>query len=227
MQFGFEHEFFPLHKGRVISLKEHRNLSQDDCGFLLEAISEPSEDIRKAIAFLGIATDKLKEEAAAEGIRLIRKPVWKIPDEVRREAREFAGKDPLVVRNLYGHTSDPYQRDSYAHGASLQVSLSDNREVCFYGPYVKGKPQQVLQRAHVGGLFDYAYWIRGLDTAFASDIKKAGRSPGFYAFKYVANGTRVEYRSLPNNIDISRLQTVLLRLQKGQPIEAPPVEDED
>lgn len=203
LTYGFEQEFFPTKKGKIITLQNSR-MTRDDCGFLAEAISEPSDNIRKAIAFLQIAVDELHENARKEKTVLLKKPVMKVDDELLREARQFASKDALTVRNIYGHVSDPYQADHNLHGASLQVSFNYAQRRDYKNS--EGH-SQTDWRSH---LFDFTQLIRHLDTTFKAEIAAANRSPGFYALKDGRFGTRVEYRSLPNNISLEKLQKALL-----------------
>ena len=51
-------------------------------------------------------------------------------------------------------------------------------------------------------MFDFVQIIRKLDEAFKGEIKAAKRLPGFYEIK---PDRRVEYRSLPNDVDLGKI----------------------
>jgi hypothetical protein len=48
--------------------------------------------------------------------------------------------------------------------------------------------------------------IMSFDNTFKDEIRKSGRNPGFYEVK---GDGRIEYRSLPNNVDMGKVEMVL------------------
>lgn len=98
--------------------------------------------------------------------------------------------------------------------ASLQISFSDNKEFV-YSEYekitVEDKSKYISKSKNkvYSTVFNYVDIIYKLDEAFASEIKAAERIKGVYAIKEGVTGDRIEYRSLPNNIDFSKLLKLL------------------
>jgi hypothetical protein len=60
--------------------------------------------------------------------------------------------------------------------------------------------------------FDWMRWFLLFDKAFKEEIKNSYRNPGFYELK---SDGRIEYRSLPNNINMDKLINVIQTFQKG------------
>lgn len=56
------------------------------------------------------------------------------------------------------------------------------------------------------GFVDHAMLVGRLDSAFKAEIRAARRNPGFYERK---GDGRIEYRSLPNNVDLEKVREVL------------------
>lgn len=98
--------------------------------------------------------------------------------------------------------------------ASLQVNFSENKMFSFteYEKVtVEDKYKYVSKSANksYAGLFDYVSIIRRLDIAFAKEIVNTKRVKGVYAIKEGLLGDRIEYRSLPNTIDLNELLSSL------------------
>ena len=62
-------------------------------------------------------------------------------------------------------------------------------------------------------LWDFSSLFRLLDKMFVNEIKDSKRNPGFYELKYDG---RIEYRSLPTNIDYGKLIDVVHEWENGQ-----------
>jgi len=86
--------------------------------------------------------------------------------------------------------------------ASLQVNFSNNIELS----YTKKKKEHKI---YSNEIFDYIYFISKLDVAFKEDIIRTQRVKGVYAIKQGKLGKRIEYRSLPNDINLDKLLNVL------------------
>ena len=78
--------------------------------------------------------------------------------------------------------------------ASLQVNISNTRYM-----YIEDETYQVDK------LFNYVDIIKGLDNTFKEDIKTTKRINGVYTIKPGNIGNRIEYRSLPNNVNLNIL----------------------
>ena len=58
----------------------------------------------------------------------------------------------------------------------------------------------------VNTLFDFVQVFKALDVAFKDEIIGAKRNPGFYEIK---TDGRIEYRSLPSNVDMDKIIKVV------------------
>ena len=205
MKYGFELEAFcrePIilgHEGKWILVPT--GLPYDECGWLAEIRSEPHTNIIKAIALLQAERKIVEAMADKANCVLVFEPLTKIPRELKVAAARKHGKGLLKYKNIYGHETHKCRTDLAT--ASLHVSFTN--EVKF--SYKDGKqPREYVHQ----GFIDHAKLIVGLDRAFKEEIKSAQRNPGFYEAK---DDGRVEYRSLPNNIDLDKLAEVLERIK--------------
>lgn len=96
--------------------------------------------------------------------------------------------------------------------ASLQVNISDNEEVIHH--YINKLDVPQVFKKWVAMPFDYYSIIRKLDERFKEDIIATDRVAGVYAMKQGVMGKRIEYRSLPNDIDPMLLIDVLEPMKK-------------
>ena len=86
--------------------------------------------------------------------------------------------------------------------ASLQINISDNYKLDYY---TQASKKASLQTHHSSSLFNYIDIIRKWDTQFKKQIEGTDRVPGVYSIKHGEQGNRIEYRSLPNNINLMDL----------------------
>lgn len=91
--------------------------------------------------------------------------------------------------------------------ASLQINVSDNEDITWRLREKTGKEHTFAR--NVSNIFDYISLLRKFDTAFAADIKRTKRVKGVYAIKPGTLGNRIEYRSLPNDINLEVLLDIL------------------
>jgi hypothetical protein len=98
--------------------------------------------------------------------------------------------------------------------ASLQINFSENKDIT-YPEYEKVQVEDKYKyvsstrKKSYSGLFDYVSIIAKLDKYFANDIAEAGRVKGVYAIKSGELGDRIEYRSLPNTVNLDSLMAFL------------------
>lgn len=203
-QFGLEKEFFVRSKsvgeGEVVLVPE--GVGRDACGYIGEARGKPHSDIYDAVHSL--------QADYARNIRVVHKnralfvddsPLAKISTKLRLEASRKYAKGLTAFRNIYGHEN---HRARYASGertAGVHLSVTDSYQQVSHTYSTKEK----VLREHVRTYnqpWDFVRFFRYLDQKFAKEIKEARRMPGFYEIK--ADG-RIEYRSLPSNINLSAL----------------------
>lgn len=128
--------------------------------------------------------------AKRAGVWLSPEPVVVLPKELLHEASRRYDKGVISYQNLYGYSTHKNSHREQVAGVHLSIT----------------RPIEVREdsnRTHIiFQNFDWVQLFRYLDKAFTSEIKDSKRRPGFYEVKY---GGRVEYRSLPTNVDLHRL----------------------
>ena len=201
LKFGFELEFFIVDTLTGQPTLVPPDLPKDECGWLVEVRSEPHEHPLKAIHLLHAETQLVVERAERRGFQLKRQPRMEIPRALKVDAARQNGKGLLRFRNLYGHKT--HRNSPKEATASLHVSITnaqrysyrdkDNRELSFTYP----------------GFIDHAHLITTCDREFTKEIKESKRNPGFYEIKHDG---RIEYRSLPNDVDLEKVARVLTQL---------------
>lgn len=204
MKFGFELEAFCL---SVIDDKPQLvpdGLPFDECGWLAEIRSQPDTCITKAIFLLKAEQEIVEKLAFKKGIWLLYEPLKEIPRDLKVKAARRHGKGLLTYQNVYGH--ETHKNPTKLATASLHVSVTNEKEYHHKKPFAAASLLLVEEKFTYPGFIDHARLIIGLDRAFAAEIKAAKRNPGFYEVK--PDG-RIEYRSLPNNVDLDKLSAVL------------------
>src|ERR1051326_8940348 len=201
LQVGLEKEFFALNEENEVVLVPDK-LPRDDCGWLVEARGEPAKDIVEAVFSLRAAVFRINKSLAQYNannhpenaqIPLSDAPVMRVYKETRIEAQRRNDKGRIKYRNLYGH--DTHRTTLAEATAGVHVTFSN-----------AGKVHCKEETFSYNANFDWPYIFHKLDRAFEEEIKAAKRNPGFYEVK---TDGRVEYRSLPANVDLDKLIEVL------------------
>lgn len=201
LKFGLEKEMFVMPNGTENNpILVPNGIPKDECGYLAEARGLPSNDIVEAVYSLKAAEYKI--ETALHKIDLIADdvPILKLPRELFIAAQRSNVKGLIKYNNYYG-----YQHHKNKHNeaiASVHISFTCPKVHC------------VDQNTNFtyNQCFDYIRIFKALDKAFAQEIKEAKRLPGFYEVK--PDG-RIEYRSLPSNVDLSKLIEVIDEITKN------------
>lgn len=208
MLIGLEKEYFLLDaKGNPVGVLPPLNcLPADECGWLVEARGKPFSSITEAVFSLKADIHKIEQEivrlngqAAALAafdapLTLSDQPIMRIPRSVRLAVSRAYAKPPIQYQNLYGYLS---HRNAVLDGtAGVHISFTEPREV---------ETKDSKRTFNVN--FDWAHIFHTLDVAFENEIAAARRRPGFYELK---RDGRIEYRSLPSNVDLEKLISVLL-----------------
>ena len=98
--------------------------------------------------------------------------------------------------------------------ASLQVSLSQNN-LFSYSTFHKRTIgdeydyEEITKDYNYSEIFDFPSTIFLLDKTFQYDIRKSKRVKGVYTVEKGKFGKRIEYRSLPNTINLNTLMDIL------------------
>lgn len=215
MNFGIELEFFVQDRhGKVVPAYEAtQNLDGNPIlGELRTGVHSNIIDCVYELKKL-IHKEKLALEKKGFSMKII--PQIKVDKAFIKDVRKH-------IHNYKKEYSQLDERSIYPNGkmgkvlpinvfkASLQVSVSKNKKI-----YVKeaverkvdGKYRTVPENCERDSseIFDYVSVIQKLDKLFAENISEAKRVKGVYAIKTGTKGDRVEYRSLPNNINLNLL----------------------
>lgn len=188
---GLELEEFCIDKksNEIILIPKDSNIPHDGCGWLIEYRSEPCKDIVEAVHSLYAAEYRALPFLQKSEVKGTRLPVMKPSKDVRMAARKRFIKSLVSFNNIYGHQS---HKNTLAEAvAAVHISIT------FSAAGAHG---------NIHKLWDYADFIRYMDNKFEDEIIESKRRPGFYEIK--PDG-RFEYRSLPNNIDLNKLITVV------------------
>lgn len=187
----------------------------DECGWLVEVRSEPHTSIRKAIALLEADVAEETLRATKKGVILVREPLAEISRELKVKAARSRTKGLLRYKNIYGF--ETHKCSTKLATASLHISFTNQQIKTFTKEryVVDGKFIRVTEATETfnyNSFIDHAKIIVGLDKAFAAEIKAAQRNPGFYEVK---SDGRIEYRSLPNDVNLEKVREVLTTLLKA------------
>ena len=192
MKYGLEKEFFVLDKNKKpIVVPDY--LPADECGLLAEARGKPFHDITDAVFSLKSEIHKLRKIAKKHNLTLCDKPIMKISDEVMLEARRKYEKGLIKYSNLYGHLKHRNKPNETVAGVHIS----------FTQPMTERCGKTTIE---YNTLFDFVSIFKKLDEKFKEEIKSAKRNPGFYEIK--CDG-RVEYRSLPSNVNLMKVIDVI------------------
>lgn len=188
MKFGLEVEFFLLDKLGTPMLVPS-GVPKDDCGWLVEARGEPANSIYKAVGSVVAETAQIKALLAKDfnDVLLDLKTPWrKLDQALLKAARRANSKGPVKYQNLYGH-KDPAIGNVQTAGTHIS----------FTNPRTYFDDSKQTQEYYA--FWDYRPLFEALDHRFLNEIRAARRRPGFYEVK---SDGRIEYRSLPNMIDL-------------------------
>jgi hypothetical protein len=209
VKYGLEQEFFVAKRvldGQLIYVGGlDATLTPDECGFLAEARGQPYGTIREAVFSLMADVYRLEQAANKLGLELVEVPNATVPEaEILKSRRQFS-KGVLSYQNLYGHEA---HRNGRKKTAGIHISFTKPK-VFTYSVKDGANPDEedrYTERFEYQPLWDFVQVFRKLDKAFEKEIKEARRNPGFYELK--PDG-RIEYRSLPNNVDLKKIIDVI------------------
>ena len=211
LHYGLEYEFFvkEIESGKIVpALHATYNLDGNP------VLGEIRTKIHTSLVDAVFELDKLlfleKKALNQKGFDIETVNYHKFSVEERRAMRKdrsfVARKDFEVLEefSIYDGGQLGNMLDSGEHKASLQINFSDNSEIVYRYPSKNGDVTETFKK-DVSNVFNYIPYIKAWDLMFAAEIEAAGRVPGVYAIKSGELGNRIEYRSLPNDIVISKL----------------------
>lgn len=191
IKIGLEKEFFIKNGGNYVIAPT--GLPFDSCGLLAESRGLPFSCPVEAVFSLKADIQRLTDKATKMGLQLVDEPIAKIPREtVIAASRKFV-KGLVKHQNLYEYKSHRNNRSELT--AAVHISFTDESSFNHdKGVFKYNK------------MFDWVQLFKYLDKEFSLEIKEAKRNPGFYELK---DDGRIEYRSLPANVNLDKVITVL------------------
>jgi hypothetical protein len=211
VNFGIEKEYF------LKKLNEETNqwelcvipkylLPYDNCGVLVEARSKKSTTIREAVFSLMEEEYRIKEICKTNDLRLIETNAETITPVLKRETERIFTKGLVEYMNLYHYLSHKTKKNEVFAGLHIHINIFENS---WEKELIKNKGRIIDAkdvRREVNVLFDFPSFIKYMDKNFEQEIKDTRRGPGFYEIK---SDGRVEYRSLPAQVDLMKVIDVV------------------
>lgn len=203
LKMGLEKEFFVKNTDGEFVMPEQYGLSYDECGYLCEARGAAANDILTAVYNLKAEEHRLHMKANARFVVLDDTPIAMLPKNMLLEGRRRYVKGVISYRNFKGFTT--HRNSAKEQIAGVHISFSNPVSLP-----IKDNKGKVTGYTDFLQNFDWMSIFWRLDIAFAAEIKAAKRNPGFYEMK--PDG-RVEYRSLPANVDLDKVITVINQIR--------------
>ena len=196
--YGLELEGFLVHKETgEAQVVNSAILPADGCGLLVEARGEPNRKIEQAIGSLLGELMRIEKEIQSheklQDVFLSLTPIMKISKATRIAARRLNEKRPIAYQNIYKYIS--HRNTQKELTAGLHLSVTDRIK------YVKDKEEFFHNQP-----WDFVRFFKYLDEKFKEEIKVSKRNPGFYEIKFDG---RIEYRSLPCDVNLEKLYSVI------------------
>jgi hypothetical protein len=202
MLYGLEKEFFVVHP-------EHNNdplmvdtkifgSNYDESGLLVECRGKPFNNIVEAVFSLKADIWKVEKLAASNNLSLSDNPVMIVSRKTKLQVQRNFVKGLSKYQNLYNYES--HRNNLREHTAGIHISFTN--------------PQTIYSKEgnlSYNGLFDYIHLFKYLDHHFSREIRESKRNPGFYEIK---TDGRIEYRSLPANVNLDKVINVILNYKE-------------
>jgi hypothetical protein len=208
LTFGLEQEYFVLdsHRDIILPFETQSFIAVDGGGYLAEARGKPYASIVEAVYSLYAAKKEIEIGLETAAIRNKEEYTLSISPREALSAKQIDSlrrkytKEIVKYNNYLGHLN--HRVSGKIKTAGTHISLCEERSTySARGPGIKYNMN-----------FDWMRWFLLFDKAFKEEIKNSYRNPGFYELK---SDGRIEYRSLPNNINMDKLINVIQTFQKG------------
>lgn len=224
LTFGLELEFFVknIETGEIVPAYKHTN-QLDGSQVVGELRTSPKEGIVKAVFELERLRYEEEIRLNATGHTMVIEGQHKFNnDELKAlqvDTNYRSGKIGAytaaveTILSVYPGNKTGKVLPKGLYKASLQINVTQMESVSVNIVDNNGKTHYKSRQVAVP--FDHPAFIQMLDAHFKEDIKAAKRVKGVYAFKSTysaAAGRRIEYRSLPNTIDLRDLMKILAKL---------------
>lgn len=211
MKFGLEFEFFVKRNdnGEVVIAQEATyNLDANPVVGELRTIVH--SDLVSAVFELKKLIYEEKKRLAQRGYSMLIASEVILTKDKLRQLRATTGysKTPLLEKSIYPKGALSKILGKGLFKASLQINMS--KEYTSAVEFTDSKGKRYYVNKQFSEVFDYVSIISKFDICFANEIKEAKRVKGVYAIKDGVNGSRVEYRSLPNTVFLEDLLSINL-----------------
>jgi hypothetical protein len=200
MKFGLEKEFFlfkndPRHETIQDPLIVPTNVFPfDESGILVEARGKPSSSILEAVFLLKAECFRIERLVRSKGLYISDMPNCIVSKQTKMKLRRDFDKQRISYQNIYGY--EKHKNKSCQQTAGVHISFTDEQLITW----------KDNQTSVYNSIFDFLTLFKYLDEKFLKEIENARRRPGFYELK--PDG-RIEYRSLPSNVDLDKVIDVL------------------
>lgn len=218
MKYGIEFEFFVSQKNKIIpAYLATSNLDGDP--FIGEIKTKPFNKFIDCIFELEklIYLEQQKLNKAGFRMEIISECIFDnnslIEFRKNKSALNLKELAPLQEFSIYPNKKISKILKRGHKKASLQLNLSNTKNFSYttYNKVTIGKQYSynaVDNTKSYNSIFNYVDIIQKLDSIFQKDINTAKRVKGVYTIKSGVFGDRIEYRSLPNTINLRNLFNV-------------------
>lgn len=215
MKYGIEFEFF-VSKDKTIIPAYLATNNLDGNPFLGEIKTEPFDNITDCVFDLKKRIFLEKNNLNKKGFELEIIPVHQFSNneliEFRKNKSAIDKKEYEVLEEFSIYPGNKLGK-LLKRGeikASLQINFSEHNSFSYptfsrISIDEKYKYEEKTKEKSYSCLFNYVNIIQKLDALYKEDISKTKRVKGVYTIKAGDFGDRIEYRSLPNTIDITSL----------------------
>jgi hypothetical protein len=195
MKYGLELEYFIRKNGNISAVPMDKNnipiLPYDESGYLVECRGKPQNTLLDAVYSLKADMFMVQNLVKSAGFDIDSSPVNIIPNDVSNYVRRHYTKGITTFENYYG-----FDKHNITHNmgtAGIHISFTD--------------PVDIFDKATgithtTNRIFDFIKLFKAIDKEFEHEIKYARRRPGMYELK---SDGRIEYRSLPNNLNLDNM----------------------
>lgn len=220
MKYGIEQEFFVLNKEDKLVPAYAVTTNLDGNPVIGEVRTRIHDTILDCVFELKKLLYTEKEKLAKLGYKISTDYMVKVDDEFLkslRKSKDFINKKDLEILeelSIYPDGEVGKVLDKGVFKVALQINFSNNK-IFTYPEYEKitvdnkSKWESKQSSKSYSELFDYVSLISKLDKAFEKEINETDRIKGVYAIKTGELGNRIEYRSLPNNVNLNKIIEIL------------------
>jgi hypothetical protein len=207
MKYGLEKELFILKNNVIQMVPKNSELPFDESGVLIEARGKPSDNIIEAV--YNLKAEEYRITKIANNLEFITSdiPIMQVTRDFKREVRRNYTKGLISFQNMYNYKDNRHSQNEIT--AAVHISFT-NPKSRIVNLYIGKDSAPISEKIIWNEYFDFIKYVKALDKAFKEEIKQSKRNPGFYEVK--PDG-RVEYRSLPSNVNLNKIIEVIQEIK--------------